>query len=139
MAGIEAGALKSPAAEIAGTLESSRIVDVRRVGKHIVFDLESGAGPQFRKSRSKKKKSWALQGGRGRPPYTDQSPVDCTSGDDWRMLVCESDAEIEKPHARCGEAGFGEGVALVSIPGGLDGLAFLTTLPLAGLSRWKLN
>ena len=33
--------LKSPAAEIAATLESSRIAGVRRVGKHIVVDLES--------------------------------------------------------------------------------------------------
>ena len=34
--------LKSPAAEIAAVLERSRIAHVRRVGKHIVFDLESG-------------------------------------------------------------------------------------------------
>ena len=32
--------LKSPASEIAEVLEGSRIVAVRRVGKHIVFDLE---------------------------------------------------------------------------------------------------
>ncbi|HEY4934056.1 MAG TPA: bifunctional DNA-formamidopyrimidine glycosylase/DNA-(apurinic or apyrimidinic site) lyase [Terriglobales bacterium] len=32
--------LKSPASEIAKVLEGSRIVEVRRVGKHIVFDLE---------------------------------------------------------------------------------------------------
>src|SRR5579863_1526661 len=32
--------LKSPATEIAATLEFSRIAGVRRVGKHIVFDLE---------------------------------------------------------------------------------------------------
>jgi formamidopyrimidine-DNA glycosylase len=32
--------LKSPAIEIAEVLEGSRIVEVRRVGKHIVFDLE---------------------------------------------------------------------------------------------------
>ena len=32
--------LKSPAAEIAATLERSRIASVRRMGKHIVFDLE---------------------------------------------------------------------------------------------------
>ena len=32
--------LKSSAAEIVGTLESRRITAVRRVGKHIVFDLE---------------------------------------------------------------------------------------------------
>jgi formamidopyrimidine-DNA glycosylase len=33
--------LKSSASEIAAVLERSRIVDVRRSGKHIVFDLES--------------------------------------------------------------------------------------------------
>ena len=33
--------LKSSAAEIAATLESRRIAGVRRVGKHIVLDLES--------------------------------------------------------------------------------------------------
>src|SRR5664279_1904600 len=32
--------LKSPAAEIASVLEHRRIVQVRRVGKHIVFDLQ---------------------------------------------------------------------------------------------------
>jgi formamidopyrimidine-DNA glycosylase len=32
--------LKSPASEIAATLEHSRIAGVRRMGKHIVFDLE---------------------------------------------------------------------------------------------------
>jgi formamidopyrimidine-DNA glycosylase len=32
--------LKSPASEIAATLEQSRIVNVRRMGKHIVVDLE---------------------------------------------------------------------------------------------------
>jgi formamidopyrimidine-DNA glycosylase len=36
--------LKSSAAEIAATLESKRIADVRRVGKHIVFDLISTNG-----------------------------------------------------------------------------------------------
>jgi formamidopyrimidine-DNA glycosylase len=34
--------LKSPAAEIARTLEGARIEQVRRVGKHIVFDLARG-------------------------------------------------------------------------------------------------
>ncbi len=32
--------LKSPAAEIVATLESKKILGVRRMGKHIVFDLE---------------------------------------------------------------------------------------------------
>lgn len=36
--------LKSPAAEIAAALESKRILDVRRVGKHIVFDLAPASG-----------------------------------------------------------------------------------------------
>ena len=40
LAGVKARALKSPAAEIAATLEFRRIAGVRRVGKHIVFDLE---------------------------------------------------------------------------------------------------
>src|SRR6266487_552247 len=32
--------LKSPASAIAATLEHSRIAGVRRIGKHIVFDLD---------------------------------------------------------------------------------------------------
>lgn len=36
--------LKSPAAEIAATLQAKRISTVRRAGKHIVFDLESAGG-----------------------------------------------------------------------------------------------
>lgn len=35
--------LKSPASEIAHTLEHTRITTVRRIGKHIVFDLERNA------------------------------------------------------------------------------------------------
>jgi formamidopyrimidine-DNA glycosylase len=38
--------LKSPAAEIARTLEGALISKVRRVGKHIVFDLTPAAGDQ---------------------------------------------------------------------------------------------
>jgi formamidopyrimidine-DNA glycosylase len=36
--------LKSPASEIAAVLERSRILGVRRIGKHIVFDLERNGG-----------------------------------------------------------------------------------------------
>jgi formamidopyrimidine-DNA glycosylase len=36
--------LKSPAAQIASTLEGSRVEQVRRVGKHIVFDLFARKG-----------------------------------------------------------------------------------------------
>src|SRR5437660_12873762 len=35
-------ALKCPAKDIAATLEHARIAAVRRMGKHIVFDLERG-------------------------------------------------------------------------------------------------
>jgi formamidopyrimidine-DNA glycosylase len=91
--------LKSPAPEIAATLESSRILDVRRVGKHIVFDLESD-----RPSGASKQKHAGFQGvrpGRRSTP----TPVGNTSGKaQWivhlgmtgRMLVCEGEAEIAK-------------------------------------------
>src|SRR6202047_3203275 len=46
--------LKSPALEIASVLEGSRIGGVRRVGKHIVFDLERS--PAARAPRSPKSK-----------------------------------------------------------------------------------
>jgi formamidopyrimidine-DNA glycosylase len=38
--------LKSPAREISATLEGAQIEQVRRVGKHIVFDLKSAKGPE---------------------------------------------------------------------------------------------
>jgi formamidopyrimidine-DNA glycosylase len=70
--------LKSSAADIAKTLESSRILDVRRVGKHIVFDLEKAAA---RRSKNKGATSaqWIVH-----------------LGMTGRMLVCEADAEIAK-------------------------------------------
>ena len=45
--------LKSPAAEIAVVLEHSRIASVRRMGKHIVFDLERTGAASFRQERHK--------------------------------------------------------------------------------------
>jgi formamidopyrimidine-DNA glycosylase len=53
--------LKSPAAQIAGTLEHSRIAEVRRMGKHIVFDLQPNqlartvSSAQRRKEKSTRK------------------------------------------------------------------------------------
>src|SRR5580704_2224843 len=93
--------LKSPAAEIAGTLESSRIVDVRRVGKHIVFDLESGAGRGLRRSMRKPAGLHPARPGL-RPGPTSAHPTSTKAqwivhlGMTGRMLVCESAAEIEK-------------------------------------------
>jgi formamidopyrimidine-DNA glycosylase len=77
--------LKSPAAEIVATVESKRIAGVRRVGKHIVFDLESGgraSSPVSRKSRQKSSKGhgqWIVH-----------------LGMTGRMLVCKPDQPIEK-------------------------------------------
>jgi formamidopyrimidine-DNA glycosylase len=61
--------LKSPASEIAATLESSRIQGVRRVGKHIVFDL----------LKKKKPAQWIVH-----------------LGMTGRLIVSEPDAEIVK-------------------------------------------
>src|SRR5260221_14727928 len=38
--------LKSPSREISGTLEGAQVNGVRRVGKHIVFDLQSANIPE---------------------------------------------------------------------------------------------
>ncbi len=51
--------LKSSAAEIAAVLEHSRIAAVRRVGKHIVFDLERNSGG--RNVPANRRKSKALR------------------------------------------------------------------------------
>ena len=64
--------LKSPAMEIARTLEGARVERVRRVGKHIVFDLQ----PNGRKSESCQ---WIVH-----------------LGMTGRMLVAASDSEIAR-------------------------------------------
>jgi formamidopyrimidine-DNA glycosylase len=83
--------LKSAASEIVATLESKRIAGVRRVGKHIVFDLENGgraSSPVLRKSPKKSLKAPAA------PSITDQWIVHL--GMTGRMLVCKPDQAIEK-------------------------------------------
>lgn len=105
--------LKSTAAEIAATLESRRIAGVRRIGKHIVFDL-SGV-PRTRLSA--KKSNPGTRRRRPSPPSklaADSSPVEAAnSSAQWivhlgmtgRMLVCGPDDEIEKhTHAVVGLA-----------------------------------
>ncbi len=73
--------LKSPAAEIARTLEGSRIRSVHRMGKHIVFDLERQRTSRSRKSETNDKPlaQWIVHLG--------------MSG---RLQVSESDAEVVK-------------------------------------------
>jgi formamidopyrimidine-DNA glycosylase len=50
--------LKSPAEEIASALTHSRIAEVRRVGKHIVFDLESA--PSSNGNANPRKNQWIV-------------------------------------------------------------------------------
>jgi formamidopyrimidine-DNA glycosylase len=82
--------LKSTASQIAVTLESSRIADVRRVGKHIVFDLDRVArtpscakgsrNPKRRRDREEEHNSqWIVHLG--------------MSG---RLLLCDAGTEFAK-------------------------------------------
>src|SRR3984893_7444687 len=86
-------ALKSTASEIVATLESTRIAGVRRVGKHIVFDLENGgraSSPAPKKLRKKSSKT------RKPPPSSTTAQWIVHLGMTGRMLVCKPDQEIEK-------------------------------------------
>ncbi|HZR31852.1 MAG TPA: bifunctional DNA-formamidopyrimidine glycosylase/DNA-(apurinic or apyrimidinic site) lyase [Terriglobales bacterium] len=69
--------LKSPAREIARTLEHARIADIRRVGKHIVVDLENSGSS--RKRSSAQKSQWIVH-----------------LGMTGSLVVCPPDAEVEK-------------------------------------------
>jgi formamidopyrimidine-DNA glycosylase len=85
--------LKSSAREIVAALESKRIAGVRRVGKHIVFDLENGG----RAGTAKKTKV------RSKPALA-RTPAPTSSTAQWivhlgmtgRMLVCLPEEEIAK-------------------------------------------
>jgi formamidopyrimidine-DNA glycosylase len=87
--------LKSAAPEIVAALESKRIAGVRRVGKHIVFDLENGgrsSSPVRMKSRQKSKKARA----RTPAPTLDTTQWIVHLGMTGRMLVCKPDQAMEK-------------------------------------------
>ncbi len=71
--------LKSPAAQIASVLEQSRIAEVRRMGKHIVFELDRSASPNGRKKMTYSKAQWIVH-----------------LGMTGRLQVCEPQAEIAK-------------------------------------------
>lgn len=87
--------LKSAASEIVATLEAKRIANVHRVGKHIVFDLETegrASSPVRRKSRKRLSRTYTA------------APVSASTTAQWivhlgmtgRMLVCKPDQTIEK-------------------------------------------
>lgn len=82
--------LKSPAAEIVRTLEGSRIESARRVGKHIVIDLERNH----------------ITAARGKTPARGKKPKNAEPeakaqwivhlGMTGKLLVCQANAEVEK-------------------------------------------
>lgn len=79
--------LKSSAREIAATLEHSRIASVRRMGKHIVFDLDrNGVARPHKAGRS------------ARPTQADPTQAQWIVhlGMTGRLQVLEPQAEIEK-------------------------------------------
>ena len=79
--------MKSPPAEIATTLEHTRISQVRRMGKHIVFDLERN-GVARRPATSK--------GRRRSVPLEPNSQWIVHLGMTGRMVVCEPADEVVK-------------------------------------------
>src|SRR5271154_3451261 len=80
--------LKSAAAEIAATLESKRITGVRRVGKHIVFDLENGGRAGSTVSAKSGSKSPQKARARTPAPTLDNAQWIVHLGMTGRMLVC---------------------------------------------------
>lgn len=96
--------LKSPASEIASVLEHSRIAQVRRIGKHIVFDLEratrstsSANGQKSRTGRRLFSKSRRAQAGNG-PKAAVQANAQWIVhlGMTGRLQVCDPQTEIAK-------------------------------------------
>jgi formamidopyrimidine-DNA glycosylase len=100
--------LKSPASDIASTLEGKRIVRVHRAGKHIVFDLEgqSRAPKTATKIATKTATETATKKGKRRTKVrvlawqTTSSPQSAQwivhLGMTGRIVVCEPAAEIAK-------------------------------------------
>jgi formamidopyrimidine-DNA glycosylase len=82
--------LKSAATEIVATLESKRIAGVRRVGKHIVVDLESGG-----RASASGKKSKSARARMPAPPSTRAQWI-VHLGMTGRMLVCPPDEAVAK-------------------------------------------
>ena len=76
--------MKSRPAEIAATLEHARITQVRRMGKHIVFDLERNGVPAHPKTQKRAKV----------PGLRPQWIVHL--GMTGQMLVCDPSAELAK-------------------------------------------
>jgi formamidopyrimidine-DNA glycosylase len=87
--------LKSPAFEIAATLENKRISGVRRMGKHIVFDLES-FDTKRAPGRGRSSKSAARAASLPHPAQSARDQWIVHLGMTGRLLVCSPDAELVK-------------------------------------------
>ena len=89
--------LKSSASKIVATLKSARIANVRRVGKHIVFDLDHVARAPLR-LRSGQASPAKNRGGKSRRkrPAKQHSQWIVHLGMTGRLLLCEPGAEIAK-------------------------------------------
>jgi formamidopyrimidine-DNA glycosylase len=98
--------LKSPAAEIAAAVEQTRIASVRRIGKHIVFDLDRVERELIpAKSRSPKRKQQGSKTKLSTPhAEADKSIRPTQSKAQWivhlgmtgRLQVCDPQTEIAK-------------------------------------------
>jgi formamidopyrimidine-DNA glycosylase len=93
--------LKSPATEIAEVLDQSRIVAVRRMGKHIVFDLERSVGRTLLSAKSRKSDRMlkGKAGGGARPtrtPTSTKAQWIVHLGMTGQLLVCEPTSEVRK-------------------------------------------
>jgi formamidopyrimidine-DNA glycosylase len=85
--------LKSPAAEIAATLEGARINAVRRVGKHIVLDLEKDGVEHGSHRRKSKTAGKSVRPANALPTHSQWIVHLGMSG---RLQVCEANAEVVK-------------------------------------------
>jgi formamidopyrimidine-DNA glycosylase len=79
--------MKSPPTVIASTLERTRIAQVRRMGKHIVFDLERNGEARA---------LLPAKGGKKNVPLGPRSQWIVHLGMTGRMVVCEPEAELVK-------------------------------------------
>ena len=90
--------LKSPAAQIARALEHSRISSVRRMGKHIVFDLQPDdvePRPVRASSKSRRRVSEAAKAGVGARAASHVQWI-VHLGMTGSLRVCEAQTEIAK-------------------------------------------
>jgi formamidopyrimidine-DNA glycosylase len=102
--------LKSPASKIAATLEHSRITAVRRMGKHIVFNLERENVGRTLLSAKSRKQELRPRGSKSTQPSqmpqgeADRSVRPTNTKAQWivhlgmtgSLRVCEPDAEVAK-------------------------------------------